>query len=193
MSVITRNLYASKRLKDNRNQHREHQARADRSSSRKQTVNTDRRQNTSKDRSLDFSGLIRSSISSAGSLDRSINQKINTSQNRSHDQVRAQEKVSRTDSSAVQSRSHSYGQIFDRQKKNRDHSLNRSRESIRDRQHDHRRNRSLSLSRDLTNTLSPVSKSFGGKLRRVFKLILGARNLRINWFSVKTFHQYLRT
>ena len=154
---------ASKGQKDHLNRANDRQARdPERNPSRKQAKNADRR-NISKDRSLDFGGLLKTSFSSTGSLDRSLNQKNNTSHNRSHDRAQSQEKV--------QDRSNSHGQIFDRQKKNRDESLNRNHRS-KPYDHDQRQNRSLSLSREPTQTLSPASRSFGGTLRRVFKLRL---------------------
>ena len=160
-----------------RHKHNRHQAngRQARAPERKQSVRNNKKNDTSKDRSLDFSGLLRSSNSSASSLDRSLSQKMNAR----NDRPRSQEKVFRTVSNPDQDRRKSHGQNVDRQKKNRDQSLNNNRRNKpydqagmkEQRTNDQRRNRSLSFTRDQTRTLSPASRSFGGTLRFVFKLM----------------------
>ena len=91
--------------------------------------------------------------------------------NASFDRARSQEKVFRTVSNPDQGRNNNHGQIFDRQMKNRDQNLNHNRRQ-KPYDQDQRKNRSLSLTRDQTRTLSPASRSFGGSLRIVFKLIV---------------------
>ena len=86
--------------------------------------------------------------------------------NASFDRARSQEKVFRTVSNPDQGRNNSYGQM-----KNRDQNLNHNRRQ-KPYDQDQRKNRSLSLTRDQTRTLSPASRSFGGSLRIVFKLIV---------------------
>ena len=155
-----------KRQRDNRHQVDERQGRAHERKLSNTLARSNQKPNTSKDRSLDFSGLLRSSNSSAGSLDRSLSQKMNPR----NDRARSQEKVFRTVSNPDQDQNNSHGQIFDRQKKNRDQSLNNNHRK-KPYDQDRRPNRSLSLTRDQTRTLSPASRSFG-TLRLVFKFML---------------------
>ena len=155
-----------KRQRDNRHQVDERQGRAHERKLSNTSARSNQKPNTSKDRSLDFSGLLRSSNSSASSLDRSLSQKMNPRNVR----ARSQEKVFRTVSNPDQDQNNSHGQIFDRQKKNRDQSLNNNHRK-KPYDQDRRPNRSLSLTRDQTRTLSPASRSFG-TLRLVFKFML---------------------
>ena len=166
-----------KRQRDNRHQADERQARAPERKLSNTLAKSNQKPNTSKDRSLDFSGLLRSSNSSAGSLDRSLSRKMNPR----NDQARSQEKVFRTVSNPEQDQNNSHGQIFDHQKKNRDQSLNNNHRR-KPYDQDRRQNRSLSLTRDQTRTLSPASRSFG-TLRFVFKLMLrsGLRKISPSW------------